>query len=346
MGESPLFGPTQFVVTTARGEFVCPVERKRTTYEVRRVQRRFAALGLALPIGRGETIRCASCGVIVDPGSLAKQLSEPVQPAAAPLPGMAPPSSAEATLISATTPPPSSLAVEPAAVPPGVASPPSEVASPRTGIASPPPGMAPRVIAPDALATGPLRVAPPPSAGSPAAPPPSDPMSAPTAPPTIQSATAQPSPAADRPRLVAPPPWTVHPEARPAQSPPASRINDKTRITTRSPRREVRWRLLSVDGALIDIDGTIVVGRDPSSNLVANSTAVPIADEGRSMSKSHAVLRVNDEGLFVEDLHSTNGVRIVRGGSEIKVAAGTPAAVRAGDVLVLGEREFGIEANY
>jgi pSer/pThr/pTyr-binding forkhead associated (FHA) protein len=99
------------------------------------------------------------------------------------------------------------------------------------------------------------------------------------------------------------------------------------------------------DGAVIEIDGTIVVGRDPSSSLVANSAAVPIADDGRTMSKSHAVLSVTDEGLFVEDLHSTNGVRIIRDGKEIVVSAGSPARVRADDVLVLGEREFVIAAS-
>lgn len=98
------------------------------------------------------------------------------------------------------------------------------------------------------------------------------------------------------------------------------------------------------DGEVIEIDGTIVVGRDPSSGLVANSTAVRIADDGRSMSKSHAALSATDDGLFVEDLHSTNGVRIIRGGKELEVAAGSPAPVRADDVLVLGEREFGVEA--
>ena len=96
---------------------------------------------------------------------------------------------------------------------------------------------------------------------------------------------------------------------------------------------------------VIEIDGTIVVGRDPNTSLVANSTAVPIADDGRSMSKSHAALSVTDKGLFVEDLHSTNGVRIIRGGKEIEVSAGSPAPVRTDDVLVLGEREFGIEAS-
>ena len=98
------------------------------------------------------------------------------------------------------------------------------------------------------------------------------------------------------------------------------------------------------DGVVVDIDGTIVVGRDPSTGLVANSTAVPIADDGRSMSKSHAALSVTDKGLFVEDLHSTNGVRILRGGKAIEVSAGSPALVHADDVLVLGERELGIQA--
>lgn len=326
MGDSPLFGPGKSELTTASGEFVCPAERKRTTYEVRRTRRRVAVLGVALPIGRGEMIRCTSCGAIFEPASLAGQLSgpeQPVQPGSQPAPA-------------ASTSPPGFVA--------------SEVASPRPGIAPPPPGMAPRMIAPDALANGPRRVAPPPSAGPSATPPPSTPTSAAAAPPTAAPPTAQapaasPSPSADRPRQVEPPPWTAQPDAPAAQQPPASSINDKTRITTRSPRREVRWQLVCDDRVVIEIDGSIVVGRDPSSSLVADSTAVPIADDGRSMSKSHASLSVTDEGLFVEDLHSTNGVRIIRGGKEIEVSAGSPAPMRADDVLVLGEREFGIEAS-
>lgn len=206
--------------------------------------------------------------------------------------------------------------------------------------------MVPRVIAPDSLAGGPRRVAPPPSAGSSVAPRPSAPGTPPIiAPPAAHVPAASPSPAADRSRHVAAPPWTSQPDTLAAQPPPASSINDKTRITTRSPRREVRWQLVCADGAVIDVDGTIVVGRDPSSSLVANSTAVPIADDGRSMSKSHAALSVTDEGLFVEDLHSTNGVRIIRGGEEFEVSPGSPAPLRADDVLVLGEREFGIAAH-
>ena len=328
MGDSPLFGPSESEVTTARGEFVCPAERKQTTYEVRRSRRRFAVLGVGLPIGRGETIRCSSCGAIFESASLAEQLSGPAQPVQPVQPGGQP-----------------VPAVATAPAPPGVALPPSNVDSPRSGTVTPPPGMFPRVIAPGDIATGPRRVAPPPSAVSSATPPPSAPAEPPIAePPPAHDQAASPAPPDGGRRHVTPPPSTSQPAAPKPQPEHASSINDKTRITTRSPRREVRWQLVCDDGVVIDIDGTIVVGRDPSTRLVADSTAVPITDDGRSMSKSHAALSVTDEGLFVEDLHSTNGIRIIRGGNEHGVPVGSPIAVRTGDTLVLGGREFAVKA--
>ena len=259
---------------------------------------------------------------------LAQQLSGPEQPVQSVQPGGQP-----------------APAVATAPAPPGVALPPSNVDSPRSGTVTPPPGMFPRVIAPGDIATGPRRVAPPPSAVSSATPPPSAPAEPPIAePPPAHDQAASPAPPDGGRRHVTPPPSTSQPAAPKPQPEHASSINDKTRITTRSPRREVRWQLVCDDGVVIDIDGTIVVGRDPSTRLVADSTAVPITDDGRSMSKSHAALSVTDEGLFVEDLHSTNGIRIIRGGNEHAVPVGSPIAVRTGDTLVLGGREFAVKA--
>lgn len=363
MGKSRLFGATESEITT-RGEFTCPVEQKKAIYEARRSQRRFSVLGVGLPTGSGETIRCTSCGEFVDPGSLVGRLGGSEQPlqsdqpipagwpspssgAPLPAPGMAPPPPRSAgSLPGMPPPPPSPMSAPPHAAtpaPPAVPSP-----SPPPAIAAPPPGMAPRVLTPDALATGLRRVGPPPSAASPAIPP-STPVLAPAAPPTTQPPTTQPpttprTPASDPPRHVAPPPWAAQRDAPAAQPAAAAQINDKTRITTRS-RREIRWRIVSDDGAVIEIDGTIVVGRDPSSELVAGSTAVPIADEGRSMSKSHAALTATDDGLFVEDLHSTNGVRIVRGEKETEIAPGTRERLLDGETLLLGDCAFGVNTR-
>ena len=157
---------------------------------------------------------------------------------------------------------------------------------------------------------------------------------------------AAPPVSADKaPRHVAPPPWAAPDEAPSAAPSPGSEINEKTRITTRSPRREVRWQLVGSDGAMIEIDGTIVIGRDPSYELIAGATVVSIADKGRSMSKSHAALTATDDGLFVEDLHSTNGVRIVRGSEEVEIQPGGRVRLRAGEKLLLGDCEFGVDIS-
>ena len=159
----------------------------------------------------------------------------------------------------------------------------------------------------------------------------------------MREPAAPPVSADDAPRHVAPPPWAAPDEAPSAAPSPGSEVNEKTRITTRSPRREVRWQLVGSDGAVIEIDGTILIGRDPSSELIADATVVSIADNGRSMSKSHAALTATDDGLFVEDLHSTNGVRIVRGSEEVELQPGARARLRAGEMLLLGDCEFRVD---
>lgn len=202
-------------------------------------------------------------------------------------------------------------------------------AASRPAAASPPPSIAPRVITPDASPTGARRVASPPG-GSPS---------------TTPASGYETPKSAEAPRPAAPrsmEPKTVEP---PANAPPSSEIDDKTRITTRGPKRKTEWKLVSSDGVVIDILGTIVVGRAPSADLVPEATAVPIEDEELSMSKSHASLTVTDKGLFVEDLDSTNGVHIVREGEDVAVGARTPTLVQAGETLLLGDREFTVETK-
>jgi pSer/pThr/pTyr-binding forkhead associated (FHA) protein len=53
---------------------------------------------------------------------------------------------------------------------------------------------------------------------------------------------------------------------------------------------------------------------------------LPVDDPARSVSKTHAVLEVVEEGMLLTDLHSTNGVSVLD-------AAGTPTALSPGVAL-------------
>ena len=341
MGFRQLFGPSESEITTARGEFVCPVEQKPATYEVRRSQRRFVVLGARVPTGRRETISCSSCGAVFEPASVAEQMRGPAQPRPPggwPAPTAAEPTTGLAPAPESATPQPRAALSPDAKVSPAAPASPGPTAPP-PAVVRPPPGITPRVIAPGAVVSGQRRVAPPPSSALL-----SRVSQAPSAVPRAERESAAPPVSGDKaPRHVAPPPWAAPDEAPSTAPSPRSEINEKTRITTRSPRRKVCWQLVGSDGAVIEIDGTIVIGRDPSSELIAGATVVSIADKGHSMSKSHAALSATDDGLFVEDLHSTNGVRIVRGSEEVEIQPGARVRLRAGEMLLLGDCEFRVD---
>jgi ABC-type multidrug transport system ATPase subunit len=75
-------------------------------------------------------------------------------------------------------------------------------------------------------------------------------------------------------------------------------------------------------GRKIDLaDGEIVIGRDPSANIVFDSTAV---------SRQHARLRVDDRSVWLEDLGSSNGTYL--NGEKIQ----SRTALKNGDQVSLG----------
>lgn len=78
-----------------------------------------------------------------------------------------------------------------------------------------------------------------------------------------------------------------------------------------------------------------VLGRDPSATGAANPYVVP-GDAG-SVSKSHLLVRFDGATATAEDLGSTNGSTIVRDGRSTALPAGSPAPLRPGDQVVLGD---------
>ena len=194
MGSRQLFGPSRSEITTASGEFVCPVEQKPSSYEVRRSQRRFVLLGVGVSTGSRERISCCSCGAVFDPATIAGQMRGPAQPVS------------PAAHVSAAAPASSG----PKAPPPA--------------FAAPAPAITPRVIAPGAVVSGQRRVAPPPSTA------PRSPVSqAPSAAPRpMREPAPPPVPADEAAGRVAPPPWAAPKEAPAAEPSAKSEINEKT----------------------------------------------------------------------------------------------------------------------
>ena len=120
--------------------------------------------------------------------------------------------------------------------------------------------------------------------------------------------------------------------------PEAENAFDETIIAA---RRRTPWMLTPPLGAPIPVTSDVlIVGRRPSSDpSFAHAQLVPIADETRTMSKTHARLEHHDDGWTIVDLDSTNGVVLVRpDGTEVELMSGRPEPVT--DSFLLGDAEL------
>ena len=106
-------------------------------------------------------------------------------------------------------------------------------------------------------------------------------------------------------------------------------------------RRRAAWVLTPPLGAPISVTSdALIVGRRPSSDPdFPDAQLVPISDETRTMSKTHARLELQGDEWVIVDLDSTNGVIIHReDGSEAEVTPGVPE--RVGERFLLGDAEL------
>lgn len=161
--------------------------------------------------------------------------------------------------------------------------------------------------------------------------PPGAQTAAPAAQPATPAQPPQPAPAAPAP---AAPAWTPPvveriPAAAPAAHPPETAgVAMPTDVSLRFDT-----------GELVAVHGPGLVGRAPSAaaeEVVMH--LVPIADDTRSISKTHFAFALDAHGLFVSDRGSTNGTSILRGGTTIPVPPGTAVRVAPGDRILFGDR--------
>ena len=143
---------------------------------------------------------------------------------------------------------------------------------------------------------------------------------------------------------------TVHPGAISTETvvpePPVQRpaIDDAT-VVKPSRRAVPTWRLVIEGLDAITVEGVLYLGRKPVVGAEhPQARLLAVDDEARSVSKTHAMLEVDADALWVHDLHSTNGVWVVPAGEEaIEVTPGERALVPAGSELELGDFVIQIE---
>jgi hypothetical protein len=106
-------------------------------------------------------------------------------------------------------------------------------------------------------------------------------------------------------------------------------------------RRRTAWTLVPPLGAPVPLTSdTVILGRRPTPDQAfPEAQLVPISDETRTVSKTHARLELDGEGWCVVDLDSTNGVILIGAdGAEVDAAPGV--AERLSARFLLGDAEL------
>ena len=100
----------------------------------------------------------------------------------------------------------------------------------------------------------------------------------------------------------------------------------------------MRFGIRFDSGEVVAVDGALVLGRNPDATGYPGARAHLLADDTRSLSKTHLFVRVVAEGLEVTDCGSSNGSSVRRGEVARDLTPGQPLVLAAGDVIRLGDR--------
>jgi uncharacterized RDD family membrane protein YckC len=120
------------------------------------------------------------------------------------------------------------------------------------------------------------------------------------------------------------------PEFEEAQHASTSQFEDHTAVAPRSPYVQ-EWSILLDDGRRIALDGLVLLGRNPQPKAgEEDAQLIKIADETRTVSKSHLAVGVDAGGVYVVDRGSTNG-------STVSTTNGMSTRCKAGEMVRVGE---------
>lgn len=120
--------------------------------------------------------------------------------------------------------------------------------------------------------------------------------------------------------------------------------HDRTQVRgdTHAPVTVATLRIRLDDGRDIELDRTVLIGRNPAGQpREETAQLIPVADPGRSISKTHLHLLAGNGGIWVTDRDSTNGSSVTTpDGIRTALAAGEPTHVRPGSTVHFGDRSF------
>jgi hypothetical protein len=106
-----------------------------------------------------------------------------------------------------------------------------------------------------------------------------------------------------------------------------------------------RWRLVLPDGAEIDLDQPVLLGREPAApDGVAGARPIAVRDPEKTVSKTHVLLTPAESGVRVRDLHSSNGTTLVLPGGRVPVPADGDVLVGQPATLELGRFRVRLES--
>jgi uncharacterized RDD family membrane protein YckC len=160
------------------------------------------------------------------------------------------------------------------------------------------------------------------------------------APPYGSSPTSQPSGGEMYPPGQLPGPMSPVSQGSPSVSPAygdfpdyaasPSDFADQAPVGSGSPYVQ-DWSILLDDGRRIVVEGLVLLGRNPQPRAgEEDAQLIKIADETRTVSKSHLAVGVDAGGVYVVDRGSTNG-------STVSTTNGMSSRCRAGEMVRVGD---------
>ncbi|TFD15314.1 FHA domain-containing protein [Cryobacterium sp. TMT1-21] len=153
------------------------------------------------------------------------------------------------------------------------------------------------------------------------------------------------APAAHAPLAPAPAAPPVARTAPPAAPAPAAPAPAAPAPATPAPARTTRATLVFDDGTRLDVVGSGLIGRNPAPGPGEDVThLLPVADDSRLISKTHAAFGLDQRGFWVSDCGSTNGTTVESGvGAATDLTPWERSHVAAGSTVTVGGRRFTVE---
>ena len=143
---------------------------------------------------------------------------------------------------------------------------------------------------------------------------------------------AEPAPASDG-ASAAPAPTPQEPA-----TPPRERRTVAVQREQPVAAKPVQYGLRFDTGEGVAITAAVLLGRGPDAAGHPDAVPIALADDTRSLSKTHLLARPVDDGIELTDCHSTNGSGLIRDGVEYALVADVPATAAEGDVVRMGDR--------